>query len=106
MAVCEPTYRALGQPAASGWAVSVSQLNDGERGLNNMNRPIEVVHEPGFDFAVGLLHGQICSNLTRDEVERKLRQHPPGTTAGWEIKDAEVCPCPDKSGWVHYHVTC
>ena len=67
-------------------------------------KPIEVIHEPGFDFAVGLLYGQACSNLPQDKVERKLLQHPPGTRAGWVIDEA--LPCPDRPGWIHYHVSC
>ena len=70
-----------------------------------MSGVIETVHEPGFDFAAGLLHGQVCSHLSRSIVERKLAQHQPGTTAGWVIH-GEPIPCPDRPGWFHYLVSC
>ena len=68
-------------------------------------KPIEVIHEKGFDCAIGLLDGQVCSNLSITEIERRLAQHPPGTMAGWVIKGSPK-PCKERSGFLHYHIVC
>ena len=67
--------------------------------------PIEVIREEGFTFAVWLLKGLICSNLPRAEVERKLAQHPPGTTWGWRIEGTPI-PCTECEGFTDYVVVC
>lgn len=66
--------------------------------------PIEAVHEKGFDMALWLTHGMICSDLPREEVERRLRKHPSGTKNGWVID--KVYKCPDHKGNKHYLLGC
>ncbi len=68
-------------------------------------RPIEVIREDGFTFAIGLLGGLVCSNLSKQEIERRLAQHPPGTKAGWKIK-GEPKPCDLGIGYLHYNIVC
>ena len=70
-----------------------------------MTGPIQTVHIDGFDAAFWLLKGMVCSNLPCEEVERHLRQYPPGTRHGWQI-EGEPVPCPDKAGYEHYIVVC
>lgn len=55
--------------------------------MDAMDVPLAVVREPGFSFAQWLTFGLVCTNLPREEVERKLQQHAPGTRAGWVIAD-------------------
>ena len=70
-----------------------------------MNKVVETIHELGFDFAVGFLFGEVCSNLPRIEVERHLAQHPSGTRYGWQI-EGEPVPCDERKGYLHYSVVC
>jgi len=69
-------------------------------------KPIEVIEEGGFHFAVGFLDGVVCTKLSIPEIECFLARHPSGTKAGWVMTDEEPIPCPDRPEALHYHVEC
>ena len=68
-------------------------------------RPLETIHEDGFDAAFGLLEGWVCTTSSRAEVERRLALQATGTRAGWQIKGGPV-PCSQRPGYHHYIVEC
>ena len=70
-----------------------------------MTGPVSVIHEPGLDAAFGLLKGQVCSNFSQEEVERRLAKEYPGTRHGWQIT-GKTTRCRERKGYTHYSVAC
>lgn len=72
----------------------------------NPGPPISSIHEPGLDAAFWLLFGQACTNLTREDVAKRLAREPCGTRLGWQLDEGKPVACSERPGYWHYTVRC